>query len=150
MLEFRDSLLETGLGVDALSESIGITDTNILNYAKSTSAAEMSVSGFTKFINKQTLAAKAGSIAMKGLALAGNMLATWAISKVIELVKLHRSILYKYRQRVSQIIHFLNHLHFSTNTDRQAYNLFFSSIINISNHIFYRNINCIYNTLCKW
>lgn len=37
-------------------------------------------------LKQQTLSAKAGQVALKGLAMAGNMLAMWAISEAIELV----------------------------------------------------------------
>lgn len=85
MLAFRDRMLETGLSADSLAEQYENLDSRILNYANSTDTSSMSVKGFTNFLDKQTFSAKAGQIALQGLAMAGNMIAMWAISKVIEI-----------------------------------------------------------------
>ncbi len=86
MLSFRDKMLNSKLSATALAEEYENLDERVLAYANSTDAANMSIKGFTAFLNQNTLAAKASKIALQGVALAGNMFVGWAISKGLEVV----------------------------------------------------------------
>lgn len=73
------------MSADALAEKIGNVDERIVNYAKTCKNGEMTTQGFKTSLEGMTFSAKAGQVALKGLAIAGNMLAAWAISKAISL-----------------------------------------------------------------
>ena len=73
------------MSADALAKKIGNVDERIVNYAKTCKNGEMTTQGFKTSLEGMTFSAKAGQVALKGLAIAGNMLAAWAISKAISL-----------------------------------------------------------------
>ena len=74
---------------------------------KANKAARESAIAQNVAIQQQTLSAKAGQVALQGLAIAGNMIAMWAISKVIQLAVnaydnyIHR--VEKARERTSEL-----------------------------------------------
>lgn len=82
---FKELMEETGLGAEELAKQVGGVDKSVLDYAKSNDIAKLSVDGFKKSIGNLSLGAKAASVAMKGLAMAGNMLLILAVTEVINL-----------------------------------------------------------------
>ena len=83
---FKDLFNSSSMSAEALAESLGGVDDRILNYTKTCKNGEMTTQGFKSSLEGITLSAKAGQIALKGLALAGNMFAMWAISECIKVV----------------------------------------------------------------
>ena len=85
---FKELMEETGLGADELAKQVGGVSKSVLDYAKSDDVAKLSTEGFKASIGNLSIGAKAGQVALKGLALAGNMvvgiLAGFVISKAIE------------------------------------------------------------------
>lgn len=85
---FKELMEETGLGADELAKEVGGVSKSVLDYAKSDDVAKLSTVGFKASIGNLSIGAKAGQVALKGLALAGNMvvgiLAGFVISKAIE------------------------------------------------------------------
>lgn len=85
---FKELMEETGLGADELAKQVGGVSKSVLDYAKSDDAAKLSTEGFKASIGNLSIGAKAGQVALRGLALAGNMvvgiLAGFVISKAIE------------------------------------------------------------------
>lgn len=85
---FKELMEETGLGADELAKQVGGVSKSVLDYAKSDDIAKLSTEGFKASIGNLSIGAKAGQVALKGLALAGNMvvgiLAGFVISKAIE------------------------------------------------------------------
>lgn len=81
---FRDIFNSSSLSAEALAEDLGGVDDVIVNYAKNCKNGELTTEGFKTSLQGMTLGAKAGQIALQGLAMAGNMIAMWAITKVIE------------------------------------------------------------------
>lgn len=85
---FKELMEETGLGADELAKQVGGVSKSVLDYAKSDDTAKLSTEGFKASIGNLSIGAKAGQVALKGLALAGNMvvgiLAGFVISKAIE------------------------------------------------------------------
>lgn len=83
---FKDLFNSSSMSAEALAESLGGVDDRILNYAKTCKNGEMTTQGFKTSLEGMTLSAKAGQVALKGLAIAGNMLAGVLIAKGFELV----------------------------------------------------------------
>lgn len=85
---FKELMEETGLGAEELAKQVGGVSKSVLDYAKSDDTAKLSTEGFKASIGNLSIGAKAGQVALKGLALAGNMvvgiLAGFVISKAIE------------------------------------------------------------------
>ena len=81
---FKDLFNSSSMSAEALAESLGGVDDRILNYAKTCKNGEMTTQGFKTSLEGMTLSAKAGQVALKGLAMVGNMLAFWAISEGIQ------------------------------------------------------------------
>lgn len=82
---FKKEFNSTQLSAEALAEQFGEVDERIVNYAKTCKNGQLTTEGFTKALKQQTLGAKAAAVGMQALAMAGNMLAFWAITKVLEL-----------------------------------------------------------------
>lgn len=80
---FKDRFNHSALSAEALAEEMGNVDSSIVNYAKTCRNGEMTTEGFRASLQQQTLAARASSVALKGLALAGNMIAGIAIAQGI-------------------------------------------------------------------
>lgn len=83
--KFSKEFNSSSKSVQVLKEEFGRLSPEIENYAKTQKNGTLSLKGFTKSLNQNTLAAKAGQMALGGLAMAGNMIAMWAVTKVIEL-----------------------------------------------------------------
>ena len=83
--KFSKEFNSSSKSVQVLKEEFGRLSPEIENYAKTQKNGTLSLEGFTKSLNQNTLAAKAGQMALGGLAMAGNMIAMWAVTKVIEL-----------------------------------------------------------------
>ena len=84
--EFKEKFNSSSLSAEALAEQMENVDSNIIKYAKTCQNGQMTTEGFKASINNMSLSAKAGKVALQALAMAGNMIAMWAISKGIELV----------------------------------------------------------------
>ncbi len=82
--KFKEEFNNTSLSAEALKEKFGEVDERIVNYAKTCKNGELTTEGFTASLKQQTLASKAAAVGMQAFAMAGNMLAMWAISKGIE------------------------------------------------------------------
>ena len=80
---FKDLFNNSSMSAEALAESLGGVDERIINYAKTCKNGELTTKGFTTSLEGMTLSAKAGQVALKGLALVGNMLASYLLTKVI-------------------------------------------------------------------
>lgn len=71
--------------VEAYKSTVANSNTVTRQQAVAYAKSGQTLSSFTANLQKTTAASKAGEIALKGLAMAGNMLAFWAITKGIEL-----------------------------------------------------------------
>ena len=84
---FKDLMLETGLSAEELSKEVGGVDSRIVSYAKSSEVGKLTTDGFKESIGNLSLGAKAGQVALKGLALVGNTLAmafaSWVATEII-------------------------------------------------------------------
>lgn len=84
---FKDLMLETGLSAEELSKEVGGVDSRIVSYAKSGEVGKLTTDGFKESISNLSLGAKAGQVALKGLALVGNALAmaftSWVATEII-------------------------------------------------------------------
>ena len=84
---FVDLMQTEGLSAEDLAKEIGDVDKRIVNYAKSTDVSKLSTDGFKKSIGELSISAKAGKIALQGLALVGNALAmafaSWVATEII-------------------------------------------------------------------
>ena len=67
------------MSADVLAEKIGNVDERIINYAKTCKNGELTTKGFTSSLEGMTIGAKAGQVALKGLALVGKMLASYLL-----------------------------------------------------------------------
>ncbi len=83
--DFKERFNNSKLSAEALAEEMGDVDSSIVNYAKTCKNGELTTEGFTAALKQQTLGAKAATVATKALAMAGNMLVAWAVTKGIEL-----------------------------------------------------------------
>ena len=83
--KFKDKFNNSTLSAEALAEKLKNVNSRIVEYAKTCKNGELTTEGFTKSLNQTTLGAKAGHVALKGLATAGNMFAMWVVSEVISL-----------------------------------------------------------------
>lgn len=84
---FKDLMLETGLSAEELAKEVGGVDGRIVLYAKSSEVGKLTTDGFKESIGNLSLGAKAGQVALKGLALVGNTLAmafaSWVATEII-------------------------------------------------------------------
>ena len=80
---FKARFNSSTLSAEALAEEIGEVDQRIIDYAKTCKNGEMTTEGFKKSLNNLGVSAKIADVALKGLAIAGNMIAMWAISEVV-------------------------------------------------------------------
>lgn len=84
---FKDLMLETGLSAEELSKEVGGVDSRIVSYAKSGEIGKLTTDGFKESIGNLSLGAKAGQVALNGLALVGNALvmafASWVATEII-------------------------------------------------------------------
>ena len=71
--KFAELFNKTQLSAEACGEQLGITNTQILSYAKSCKNGELTQKGLRKSLQQTTIASKAASVGMKALAVAGNM-----------------------------------------------------------------------------
>ena len=82
--EFKAKMEETGKSAEDLAKEMGDQlSSEIQDYIKTSINGEISTEGFKASINGLSLSAKAGKIALKGLAIAGSMLATFLVSELI-------------------------------------------------------------------
>lgn len=75
----------TGLKAKQAARNIGGIDKAVVKYCSTTKLADQSQDGFKASLQQTTIAAKAQSIALKSLAIAGNMLAFMGIAKLLSL-----------------------------------------------------------------
>lgn len=84
---FKDLMLETGLSAEELAKEVGGVDSRIVSYAKSGEVGKLTTDGFKESIGNLSLGAKAGQVALNGLALVGNTLAmafaSWVATEII-------------------------------------------------------------------
>lgn len=83
--EFKEKFNSSSLSAEALAEQLENVDQRIIDYAKTCKNGEMTTEGFKASIDTMSFSAKAGKVALQALAMAGNMLAMWAITKGFEL-----------------------------------------------------------------
>ena len=83
--EFKEKFNTSSLSAEALAEQMENIDDRIIDYAKTCKNGEMTTEGFKASLDTMSLSAKAGTIALKALATAGNMIVMLAISKAIQL-----------------------------------------------------------------
>ncbi len=83
--DFKEKFNSSSLSAEALAEQLENVDQRIIDYAKTCKNGEMTTEGFKASIDTMSFSAKAGKVALQALAIAGNMIAMWAISKGIEL-----------------------------------------------------------------
>lgn len=74
---FKELMEETGLGADELAKQVGGVSKSVLDYAKSDDVAKLSTEGFKASIGNLSIGAKAANIALKGLAVVGNAVASF-------------------------------------------------------------------------
>lgn len=85
-------MTDYGMTAEEVAKDLGDQlSPEIQSYVKSAKNGELTTEGFNKSIGNLSLGAKAANVAMKGLAIAGNMLLMWGISEAI-------SALYKFSQ----------------------------------------------------
>lgn len=75
-----------GYIVDLIKNTVDLSKLTGEDLVNANQQARASVLAHNEAIKAQTLSAKAGSVALKALSIAGNMIAMWAISKAIELI----------------------------------------------------------------
>lgn len=80
--EFKQKFNSSSLSAEALAEQMENVDQRIIDYAKTCKNGEMTTEGFKASIDTMSFSAKAGKVALQALAMAGNMLAMWAFSKI--------------------------------------------------------------------
>ena len=82
---FANIFNTSGKSADVLKKEFSKLSPEIQNYVKSAKNGKLTTEAFKNSLNSVTKASKIGEVALKGLAMAGNMLAFWAITKGIEL-----------------------------------------------------------------
>lgn len=82
---FANVFNASGKSADVLNKEFSNLSPEIQNYVKSAKNGQLTTEGFKNSLNSVTKASKIGEVALKGLAMAGNMIAFWAITKGIEL-----------------------------------------------------------------
>lgn len=82
--KFKEEFNNSSMSAEALAEKIGIVDERIVNYAKTCKNGELTTKGFTTSLDEMSVGAKAGRVALQGLAMVGNMLAMVLVSKLVE------------------------------------------------------------------
>ncbi len=82
---FKNLFNSSQLSAEALAEQMENVDQRILDYAKTCKNGKMTTEGFKASINNMSLSANAGQVALQALAIAGNMIAMWAITKGLQL-----------------------------------------------------------------
>lgn len=82
--KFKEEFNNSSMSAEALVEKIGIVDERIVNYAKTCKNGELTTKGFTTSLDEMSVGAKAGRVALQGLAMVGNMLAMVLVSKLVE------------------------------------------------------------------
>lgn len=97
--EFKAKYNNSNLSAEALSEEMGGVDEQIVKYAKTCKNGELTTAGFKEAMSKMTLSAKASTIAIKTLSMAGNMLVMWGVSAAISLVS---NVINESRQRIQK------------------------------------------------
>ena len=84
--DFAEEFNSTSKSAQVVAEELGITNQAVVDYAKTQKNGTLTLEGFTNSLNKCSLASRAGQAALKGLAIAGNMLAAWAVAAAINAV----------------------------------------------------------------
>lgn len=83
---FKSMMTDYGMTAEEVAKDLGNQlSPEIQSYIKSAKNGELTTEGFNKSIGNLSLGAKAGQVAIKGLALAGNMLVSLGISAIISL-----------------------------------------------------------------
>lgn len=83
---FKSMMTDYGMTAEEVAKDLGDQlSPEIQSYIKSAKNGELTTEGFNKSIGNLSLGAKAGQVAIKGLALAGNMLVSLGISAIISL-----------------------------------------------------------------
>ena len=80
---FKKKFNSSTLSAEALAEQLENVDQRIIDYAKTCKNGEMTTEGFKASIDTMSFSAKAGKVALQALAMAGNMVAMWAITEAI-------------------------------------------------------------------
>ena len=81
---FKDIMDDTGMSAKEVADILGNDlSPEISSYVKTSKDGKLSTEGFKTSIGNLSIGAKAGQVALKGLAIAGNMLLMWGISEAI-------------------------------------------------------------------
>lgn len=83
---FRARFNSTSESARVCAENLGITNREIINCAENSRNGSLTMNALSNHIQGMSLSAKAGQIAMKGLAMAGNMFISLAISAAISAI----------------------------------------------------------------
>lgn len=85
--DFKDIVTDTGLTAKEAADILGEDlSPEIRSYVKTSKDGKISTEGFRASIGNLSIGAKAGQVALKGLALAGNMLLAFAATEAISLL----------------------------------------------------------------
>lgn len=83
---FKDIMDDTGMSAKEVADILGNDlSPEISSYVKTSKDGKLSTEGFKTSIGNLSIGAKAGQVALKGLAMAGNMLVSLGISAIISL-----------------------------------------------------------------
>ena len=83
---FKSMMTDYGMTAEEVAKDLGDQlSPQIQSYVKSAKNGELTTEGFNKSIGNLSLGAKAGQVALKGLAMAGNMLLILAVTEAINL-----------------------------------------------------------------
>lgn len=83
---FKSMMTDYGMTAEEVAKDLGDQlSPEIQSYVKSVKNGELTTEGFNKSIGNLSIGAKAGQVALKGLAMAGNMLVSLGISAIISL-----------------------------------------------------------------
>lgn len=84
---FKDIMDDTGMSAKEVADILGNDlSPEISSYVKTSKDGKLSTEGFKTSIGNLSIGAKAGQVALKGLAIAGNMIAMFAITTAITAV----------------------------------------------------------------
>ena len=106
--EFKEKFNSSSLSAEALAEQMENVDQRIIDYAKTCKNGEMTTAGFKASIDNMSFSAKAGTVALKALSIAGNIAVSMLVVKGLELaVKCIDNLIHaseKAREKLKEIL----------------------------------------------
>lgn len=95
---FKSMMTDYGMTAEEVAKDLGDElSPQIQAYVKAAKDGELTTEGFNASIGNLSLSAKAGKIALQGLAIAGNALLTFAVTEGLNLLVMLSSSLHKKR-----------------------------------------------------